>query len=68
MSEVTIKFEVDTCRDDCPFCELFKGSDEMASTWFCSRLMASPEGSPYTIIKDMFTKPLKDCPFREENI
>lgn len=58
---VTITFEVNTCRDDCPFCHYF----EETKQWFCSQLIGSPVNAPYAIIKDMYTEPLKFCPYKE---
>jgi len=59
MAEVVIVFNVNYCRDDCPFCYFDENNG-----WFCSQLTGRWD-SVYAI-KDMNSKPLKDCPYRKE--
>ena len=55
---VHIVFDVEFCRDDCPFCDL----DKETGLWFCARLYGEPIG--YNVVEDMNTRPLKNCPFK----
>lgn len=61
MPEVVVFFEVDSCKEDCPFCV----TDEATSKLFCKWL--HPEIMDWNTINTEFNRPLKRCPFREEN-
>lgn len=58
MPEVTIKFEVDTCVDDCPFCK----SSQFSPSFFCSSL--SGELLSWSKL-ERESKPLSNCPYRK---
>lgn len=60
MAKAIIHFEVNYCRDECPFCSFFKETNQ----WFCSALIGSPVNAPYAVISNIDTEPLKFCPYK----